>query len=189
MSALLRVLATPPLLVLAALLGGGYSVYLRYRSLLRQRSFTEEWETTKRAEDEEQRGRQDEWVFRPDRADREEARRRQQEAKSDAKSSGRRGGAGGGGGGNAGTRATRGGRKPPRVDSNDLYAVLGVARTASANDIRDAFRRELLKYHPDHNAQADWDVDALHERTRLIIEAHKTLRNAQKRQAYDSRFR
>jgi DnaJ-class molecular chaperone len=43
----------------------------------------------------------------------------------------------------------------------------------------------VLKYHPDHNQKGEWDTAALGERTRLIIEAHKTLRNAAKRAEYD----
>jgi hypothetical protein len=43
----------------------------------------------------------------------------------------------------------------------------------------------VLKYHPDHNQKGEWDSAALGERTRLIIEAHKTLRNAAKRAEYD----
>src|ERR1035441_6465225 len=38
------------------------------------------------------------------------------------------------------------------TDKKDYYAVLGVKKTASAEDIRKAFRKLARKYHPDVNA-------------------------------------
>lgn len=35
----------------------------------------------------------------------------------------------------------------------DLYTVLGVTRTASADELKAAFRRKALQYHPDRQAQ------------------------------------
>ena len=37
----------------------------------------------------------------------------------------------------------------------DYYDVLGVARNANEEDIRRAFRRKAMEYHPDRNKNAD----------------------------------
>src|SRR5438445_2481716 len=62
----------------------------------------------------------------------------------------------------------------------DYYEVLGIARTASADDIRRAFRKLALDYHPDRNK-----TDEAHDRFKEINEAYEVLRDPQKRSAYD----
>ena len=81
--------------------------------------------------------------------------------------------------------------KPPPVDANDFYAVLGLSgrppsQVATA-DIQAGFRRELLKYHPDHAVSSGLDPSACSERSRQIIAAYTVLRDPAKRAAYDSR--
>ncbi|HEY3115715.1 MAG TPA: molecular chaperone DnaJ [Chloroflexota bacterium] len=62
----------------------------------------------------------------------------------------------------------------------DYYEVLGIARTASADDIRKAFRKLALDYHPDRNK-----TDEAHDRFKEINEAYEVLRDPEKRRAYD----
>ena len=63
----------------------------------------------------------------------------------------------------------------------DFYAVLGVARTASDDDIKKAYRKLAMTYHPDRNNGSK----EAEERFKEITEAYDVLRDPQKRAAYD----
>jgi molecular chaperone DnaJ len=63
----------------------------------------------------------------------------------------------------------------------DYYELLGVARTASGEDIKKAFRSLALQYHPDRNPD---DPDA-ERRFREIAEAYKVLSDPESRARYD----
>lgn len=62
----------------------------------------------------------------------------------------------------------------------DFYEVLGVAKTASAAELKKAYRQLALKYHPDRNKSADAT-----EKFKEISEAYEVLSNPQKKQTYD----
>lgn len=63
----------------------------------------------------------------------------------------------------------------------DYYDVLEISRTASADEIKKAYRKKALKYHPDKNPG---DPDA-EKRFKEISEAYEVLSDDQKRQVYD----
>ena len=63
----------------------------------------------------------------------------------------------------------------------DYYEVLGVEKNASADDIKKAFRKLALKYHPDKN-QGDKNAE---EKFKEVAEAYNVLRDPEKRQKYD----
>src|ERR671924_1568169 len=63
----------------------------------------------------------------------------------------------------------------------DLYAVLGVARTATADEIKKAYRKLARKHHPDLNA-GNKEAEA---RFKEISEAHEVLSDTKKRGLYD----
>lgn len=63
----------------------------------------------------------------------------------------------------------------------DLYAVLGVSKDASGDEIKKAYRKLAIKHHPDRN---DGDVDS-EERFKEISQAYDILSDPQKRTAYD----
>lgn len=59
-----------------------------------------------------------------------------------------------------------------------LYAILGVDRNASASEIRRAYRRLALEYHPDRNEHGA-------ETFKLVSRAYETFSDAERRNAYD----
>ncbi len=63
----------------------------------------------------------------------------------------------------------------------DLYEILGVARTASQDDIKAAYRKLALKYHPDRNP----DNKEAEEKFKEAASAYEVLSDAEKRQQYD----
>jgi molecular chaperone DnaJ len=63
----------------------------------------------------------------------------------------------------------------------DYYQVLDVPKTASEADIKKAYRRLAMKFHPDRNP----DDHEAEERFKEAKEAYETLADAQKRAAYD----
>ena len=62
----------------------------------------------------------------------------------------------------------------------DFYEVLGVAKTASAAELKKAYRQLALKYHPDRNKAAD-----AAEKFKEISEAYEVLGNQEKKKTYD----
>ena len=71
-------------------------------------------------------------------------------------------------------------------DAN-FYQVLGVGRSASADEIRSAYRELVKKHHPDLFTAARRKAEAT-EKLRQINEAYAVLGNAERRQRYDQEF-
>ena len=63
----------------------------------------------------------------------------------------------------------------------DYYDLLGVARTASPEEIKKAYRKKALQYHPDRNPG---DAEA-ESKFKEAAEAYEVLSNPEKRQRYD----
>jgi curved DNA-binding protein len=63
----------------------------------------------------------------------------------------------------------------------DYYKVLGVARGAADEEIKKAYRKLARKYHPDVSKEPD-----AKERFQEVAEAYETLRDKEKRAAYDN---
>jgi curved DNA-binding protein len=66
------------------------------------------------------------------------------------------------------------------VEFKDYYEVMGVARDASADEIKRAYRRLARKYHPDVSKEKDAEA-----RFKEVGEAYEVLRDPEKRAAYD----
>jgi DnaJ-class molecular chaperone len=68
----------------------------------------------------------------------------------------------------------------------DYYKVLGVARDANANDIKQAFRKLALEFHPDRHAQSSiQSQESAGRRFRQVSEAYEVLSDNLKRIAYN----
>ncbi|HVC18746.1 MAG TPA: molecular chaperone DnaJ [Vicinamibacterales bacterium] len=67
------------------------------------------------------------------------------------------------------------------MSKRDYYEVLGVSRTASETDIKSAYRKLAMKYHPDRNP-GDKNAE---EKFKEGAEAYAVLADADKRSAYD----
>lgn len=67
------------------------------------------------------------------------------------------------------------------MEYKDYYKIMGVARDASADDVKRAYRRLARKYHPDVSKEKDAE-----ERFKEIGEAYEVLRDPEKRAAYDA---
>ena len=69
-----------------------------------------------------------------------------------------------------------------QATKRDLYEVLGVGRNASAEEIKSAYRKAALKWHPDRNPENKPHAE---EKFREATEAYSVLSDPPKREAYD----
>ena len=60
----------------------------------------------------------------------------------------------------------------------DYYEVLGISKNASEDEVKKAFRKLAVKYHPDKEGGSE-------EKFKEINEAYEVLKDKQKRQRYD----
>lgn len=67
------------------------------------------------------------------------------------------------------------------MSKRDYYDILGISRTAGKDEIKSAYRKLALQYHPDRNKSSGAE-----EKFKEISEAYAVLSDAEKRQQYDT---
>ena len=65
--------------------------------------------------------------------------------------------------------------------AEDFYDTLGISREASDSEIKSAYRKLAMKYHPDRN-QGD---SAAEQKFKDVSQAYEILKDPKKRQTYD----
>ena len=66
------------------------------------------------------------------------------------------------------------------ADNKDYYQILGVSKSASPEEIKKAYRKLALQFHPDKNKTKEADA-----KFKEVTKAYEVLSDAQKRQTYD----
>lgn len=67
------------------------------------------------------------------------------------------------------------------AQKRDYYEILGVSKTAADDEIKKAYRKLAIKYHPDKNP----DDPSAEEKFKEAAEAYGVLSDAEKRKRYD----
>ena len=67
------------------------------------------------------------------------------------------------------------------MSKRDYYDILGINKSASAEEIKKAYRKVAIKYHPDKNP----DNKEAEDKFKEAAEAYEILSNPEKKQQYD----
>ena len=76
-------------------------------------------------------------------------------------------------------------RHHKKASKKDYYKILGVEKNASLDDIKKAYKKLALKWHPDKNNQSEEKRAEAEKKFKEISEAYSTLSDPEKRKKYD----
>ena len=71
------------------------------------------------------------------------------------------------------------------IENKNYYELLEIEPTATASEITKAYKKALLKYHPDKIAFSKLSPEESEALTKEIIKAYETLKDDNKRKQYD----
>ncbi|SOV20368.1 heat shock protein 40, type II [Plasmodium sp. gorilla clade G2] len=75
-------------------------------------------------------------------------------------------------------------RESSKIDETDYYAVLGLTKDCTQDDIKKAYRKLAMKWHPDKHQNEEDKIEA-ERKFKLIGEAYEVLSDEEKRKNYD----
>lgn len=71
---------------------------------------------------------------------------------------------------------------------SNYYDLLGISKTATIQEIKSAYKKQALKFHPDRNAGSPEEAQLAEERFKLINEAYQVLSDPFKKASYDNQL-
>jgi DnaJ family protein C protein 7 len=77
-------------------------------------------------------------------------------------------------------------KEEKKAKKRDYYKILDLKPDANENDIRKAYKKLALKWHPDRNNESDETKQMAEKKFRDISDAYSVLSDAKKKQMYDS---
>lgn len=76
-------------------------------------------------------------------------------------------------------------KQETKAKKRDYYKILDVSNTANENEIRKAYKKLALKWHPDRNNESEESHKIAEKKFRDISDAYTVLSDAKKKQQYD----
>lgn len=77
-------------------------------------------------------------------------------------------------------------KEEKKAKKRDYYAILGISRDANEHEIKKAYKKLAIKWHPDKNNQSEESKKLAEKTFRDINDAYTVLSDPKKKQMYDS---